>query len=65
MSKCFGKESCASCGMDMDMEPYCVNKEVLALRTAESGKSYPIGLDINVAQPLCKYDYWTPRKEPK
>lgn len=45
---------CDHCGMDMDMEPYCVQPDVIALRTKETGRDYPWGLDINRARPLCK-----------
>lgn len=57
-----GCGKCNSCGMDMDLEPFCVNEDVLALRTAESGKNYPWGLDIGVARPICKGSHWTERK---
>ena len=53
---------CQHCGMDMDMEPYCVRVEVLALRTKETGREYAWGLDVNPARRLCKGDYWEPRK---
>ena len=59
-----GCGKCNSCGMDMDMEPFCVNDDVLILRTAETGRDYPWGLDIGVARPLCKGDHWTRRENP-
>lgn len=54
--------NCNYCGMDMDMEPFCVNKEVLAKRTAETGRNYPWGLDVNPAREQCKGDFFEPRK---
>ena len=58
---------CDSCGMDMDMEPYCVNKAVIAMRVAQPGafKTYPCGLDVSRALPLCQGKYKTPRKARK
>lgn len=58
---------CDSCGMDMDLGPYCVNKAVIALRVAQPGafKTYPIGLDVSRALPLCQGKYKTPRKTRK
>lgn len=56
---------CNDCGMDMDLEPFCVNEKVIELRIAEPGahKSYPYGLDVNIALRLCKGNFETPRKE--
>lgn len=53
--------------MDMDMEPYCVNKAVIALRVAQPGafKAHPGGLDVSRALPLCQGKYKTPRKARK
>jgi hypothetical protein len=48
--------------MDMDMEPYCVNKKVLKARTKETGRKYPWGLDTNPARIICKGDHFTKRK---
>ncbi|MDP9651679.1 hypothetical protein [Paraburkholderia caledonica] len=54
---------CTHCGMDMDMEPYCVNEAVLALRTAETGRTYPFGLDTNPARALCKGKFFEARAQ--
>lgn len=56
---------CKSCGMDMDMDPFCVQKEVLAKRTEITGRQYPWGLDVNQAKPLCKGDFFESRKQQK
>ena len=45
---------CAHCGMDMDMDPFCVQKDTLALRTAITGRDYPWGLDLTPAWFLCQ-----------
>jgi hypothetical protein len=49
---------CAKCGMDMDMEPFCVSEPVLAARTVETGRDYPWGLDVNPARLICKGDHF-------
>lgn len=49
--------NCEFCGMDMEMDPYCVNKEVLKKRTEITGKTYPFGLDISRAIDLCQGDF--------
>lgn len=38
----------------MDMDPFCVKKEVLAKRTEITGREYPWGLDVNSAREVCK-----------
>ena len=53
---------CNNCGMDMDMQPYCVKDEVLAKRTEITGREYPWGLDVNPARTLCKGDFFEVRK---
>lgn len=53
---------CKNCGMDMDMDPFCVKAEVLAKRTEITGKTYPWGLDSNHASALCKGEFFEPRK---
>ncbi len=59
-----GCGKCDSCGMDMDMDPYCVHEKVIALRIAEPGarRSYPCGLDISRARPLCAGNFFSERK---
>ena len=59
--RCHGGNGCTHCGMDMDLEPYCVNESVLALRTAETGRDYPFGLDTNPARAMCKGKYFEAR----
>lgn len=53
---------CVSCGMDMDLEPYCVKQEVLDRRTAITGRSYPFGLDTNPARQACQGEFYEERK---
>lgn len=50
---------CASCGMDMDMEPFCVQEQVLAKRTQITGRDYPYGLDVNPAWEQCHGEFFT------
>lgn len=56
-----GCRNCRSCGMDMDLDPYCVKQEVLALRTAETGREYPWGLDVGRAWRLCSAKWFERR----
>lgn len=49
-----GCGNCNYCGMDMDLDPFCVNQQVLQQRSEHTGRSYDYGLDINVAYGLCK-----------
>lgn len=60
-NRCHGDDGCKHCGMDMDLEPFCVNDLVLALRTAETGREYPWGLDVNPARSLCKGKFFDAR----
>ncbi|MGF6643154.1 hypothetical protein [Paraburkholderia sp. GAS82] len=52
---------CEHCGMDIDLEPYCVQEEVLKRRTAITGRTYPFGLDVNPARQLCKGEFYIER----
>lgn len=52
-----GCGKCDFCGMDMDMDPFCVNVQVLDLRTEITGKKYPYGLDIHPARTLCQGNF--------
>jgi hypothetical protein len=50
-----GCSGCDHCGMDMDMEPYCVHPNVV--------KEHPHGLNISPALArFCHHELWTPRK---
>lgn len=49
---------CNNCGMDMDMDPFCVKKEVLAKQTETTGREYPWGLNVNPAREVCKGEYF-------
>ena len=51
------RASCDFCGMDMDMDPYCVHKKIL--------KNKPYGLYIRHALQECKGEWWKKRKNPK
>ena len=53
---------CESCGMDMDMEPFCVNKDVLSAAQESTGHTFPYGLAINHALRLCELKHWEERK---
>jgi hypothetical protein len=53
---------CEHCGLDMDMEPYCVHPIVLERRKAITGKTYPMGLDTNPARQVCKGEFYQERK---
>lgn len=56
------KESCYGCSFcGMDMEPYCANRDVQSLRTKETGRNYPWGLDVGKAYPLCKGEFHVER----
>lgn len=55
--------ACDYCGMDMDLDPYCVETKTLALVTEETGQKYPVGLYLRHARPKCKGDNWEPRRE--
>lgn len=57
-----GCGKCNSCGMDMDMSPYCVQASVLADAEKKYGKDFPYGLNINDARIICEGDLWTPRE---
>lgn len=57
-----GCGKCDSCGMDMDLEPFCVNKPTLDFAAKQFGKTFPYGLYINQARLICKGDEWTERK---
>jgi hypothetical protein len=57
-----GCGKCDSCGMDMDMAPFCVNEKVLS-QSAQNGRSAPFGLTINAARLICTGDLFTPRAE--
>jgi len=58
-----GCGKCNSCGMDMDMEPFCVNKSVLSIAEMQDGRRYDWGLNINPARLICKGDYFTIREQ--
>lgn len=45
----------------MDMEPFCMSKDVRDMRTAITGRDYDWGLDVNPAMQLCKLVFWEPR----
>ena len=60
-----GCGTCAHCGMDMDMEPYCVETSILAERTKITKRNYPYGLDITPAWKICKGKQWETRKTNK
>lgn len=57
-----GCGTCQSCGMDMDMEPYCVKTAVLDSRKKVTGRDYPYGLDIGPAWELCQGREWEQRE---
>lgn len=59
---CHGGGGCAHCGMDMDMEPYCVQPQVLQRRTDVTSRTYPFGLDTTPARLLCKGEFFQQRK---
>lgn len=54
-------KGCVSCGMDMDLEPYCVHESVIALRKEITGRDYPYGLDTNPARAVCKGEFYVER----
>lgn len=56
-------KGCIHCGMDMDLEPYCVHVTVLAQRSSITGKLYLLGLDISQARPLCKGEFYEERRD--
>ena len=58
MESCY---RCNNCGMDMDMDPFCVKPEVLAKRTEVTGREYPWGLDVNPAREQCKGEFFEVR----
>jgi hypothetical protein len=58
-----GCGKCDNCGMDMDMEPFCVDSKTLATAKETLGREFPWGLNINPARIICKGHQWTPRKE--
>lgn len=58
-----GCGKCNSCGMDMDMEPFCVNTPVLEQAAKDYGHTFPYGLLINEARIICKGGAWTQRVE--
>jgi hypothetical protein len=53
--------NCKFAGMDMDMDPYCANTGVLAKRTEVTGRTYPYGLDCNLAFTICRTEFWAGR----
>lgn len=57
-------QKCDNCGMDMDMGPYCVSEKVISLRIKQPDAydSYPYGLDISRALPLCEGRFLTSKK---
>lgn len=57
--------SCGHCGMDMDMDPFCVAGPVLATAKERFGRSFNWGLGINSARPLCQLVHFVPRVEVK
>jgi hypothetical protein len=59
--RCHAGDGCKHCGMDMDAEPYCVQVDVLARRTAVTGRTYPFGLDTNPARALCEGKFFEAR----
>ena len=54
---------CVSCGMDMDLEPYCVHPVVFERRKADTGRDCPFGLDINPARQVCKGEFYQEREK--
>lgn len=56
-----GCGKCNKCGMDMDMEPYCVDSDTLVEAKEKFGKPFPYGLNINDARPICNGEAFTPR----
>lgn len=56
-----GCGKCNNCGMDMDMEPFCVNNIVLDEAKKSLGRDFPWGLNINPARVICKGDMFEPR----
>jgi hypothetical protein len=59
--RCHGGSGCQHCGMDMDVEPYCVQPVVLQRRKEITGRDYPFGLDTNPARQCCKGEFFTAR----
>lgn len=56
--------NCHFCGMDMDMEPYCSNTNVLSERSKATGIDYPYGLVTSAAIQTCELRFWTERQVP-
>lgn len=52
-----GCGSCESCGMDMDMSPFCVNIYVVGAAEAVFARTFQYGLNINDAMGLCQGKY--------
>jgi hypothetical protein len=65
IKECLGRGQgtwCANCGADIsDMSVQCYDKEVLALRTQVTGRTYPFGLDTGPAFALCKGEFFRSR----
>lgn len=53
-----GCGQCGSCGMDMDMDPFCMNEQVLALSKEQDGRDRPFGLGVNHARKLCNGEHF-------
>ncbi|MNJ73450.1 hypothetical protein D3C77_702440 [compost metagenome] len=57
-----GCGKCDKCGMDMDLQPFCVDSSVLSEKSKQTGRNYPYGLDVNPARIICQGDQFTPRQ---
>ncbi|UOL48628.1 hypothetical protein [Pseudomonas phage Astolliot] len=55
----FDKDKCGGCqyaGMDMDMEPYCVNHTVRIQMETMHNREFRYGVTLGSAIPICKYE---------
>lgn len=52
---------CDNCGMDMDMEPFCVSSQTLAEAQMRLDRSFPYGLNISTARLICVGEHWVQR----
>lgn len=59
---CMSGNNCKSCGMDMDMEPYCVRPEVIKLCEDDTKRKFSYGLNVNGAYSYCKGVFYENRE---
>lgn len=48
-----GCDKCAHCGMDMDLEPFCVQTDVIEAAKTKFNRSFSWGLNVNHARQIC------------